>query len=96
MDDITDVATKFPTRKRKDNRYYVIEFTFDELKKLQVTERFNPTTSKQVYKKRFPKGKGNFRLHSFTLEIERIQGLNKSTGKDIDIYREIKKAYISS
>ena len=91
LDDVTDVATKFPTRKRKDNRYYVIDFTFDELKKLQVTERFNPTTGKQVYRKRFPKGKGNFRLHSFVEEIELIQGLNKSTGKDIGIYPEIKK-----
>ena len=91
LDDVTDVAIKFPKRKRNDNRFYVIDFTFDELKTLQVTERFNPKTGEQVYKKRFLKGKGNFRLHSFSEEIEMIQGLNKSTGNNIGIYPEIKE-----
>jgi glycerophosphoryl diester phosphodiesterase len=91
FDDVTNVVTKFPTRKRKDNRFYVIDFTFDELQTLQVTERFNPATGAQVYKNRFPKGKGNFKLHSLQEEIELIQGLNASTGKNIGIYPEIKE-----
>ncbi len=90
LDDVTDVVTKFLSRKRKDNRYYVIDFTFNELETLMVSERFNPKTGKQVYSNRFPKGKGNFKLHSFQQEIELIQGLNKSTGKNIGIYPEIK------
>ncbi len=91
LDDVTNVAKKFPTRKRNDNRFYVIDFTFDELKTLQVTERFNPETGKQVYESRFPTGKGNFKLHSLQEEIELIQGLNKSTNKNIGIYPEIKE-----
>ena len=90
LDDVTDVAIKFPERKRKDNRFYVIDFTFNELQTLKVTERFNPKTGEQVYPNRFPKGKGNFKLHSLSEEIEFIQGLNKSTGKNIGIYPEIK------
>lgn len=90
LDDVTDVALKFSDRKRKDGRFYVIDFTFEELKTLAVSERFNPTTGEQVYKNRFPKGKGNFRLHSFQEEIELIQGLNKSTQKNTGIYPEIK------
>ena len=90
LDDVTDVATKFPTRKREDNRYYVIDFTFDELKTLQVSERFNPETGEQFYPNRFPKGKGNFKLHSLQEEIELIQGLNAATKKNIGIYPEIK------
>ena len=90
LDDVTDVAIKFPDRKRKDGRFYVIDFTFDELKTLQVSERFNPKTGEQVYKKRYPKGKGDFKLHSLQDEIELIQGLNISTGKNIGIYPEIK------
>ncbi|WP_282071652.1 glycerophosphodiester phosphodiesterase [Polaribacter atrinae] len=90
LDDVTDVATKFPGRKRKDNRFYVIDFTFTELQMLKVTERFNPETGEQFYPNRYPKGKGNFRLHSFEEEIELVQGLNKSTGKNIGIYPEIK------
>lgn len=90
LDDVTNVHKIFPDRKRADNRYYVIDFTFDELQQLQVTERFDPKTGKQFYPKRFPKGKGNFKLHSLQQEIELIQGLNYSTGKDIGIYPEIK------
>ena len=91
LDDVTDVAKKFPDRKRKDNRFYVIDFTFDELQTLKVTERFNPETGEQFYPNRYPKGKGNFKLHSFQEEIELIQGLNRSTGKNIGIYPEIKE-----
>lgn len=91
LDDVTDVATKFPSRKREDNRFYVIDFTFDELKTLQVTERFDPKTGEQVYKNRFPIWKGNFKLHSLSEEIELIQGLNASTKKNIGIYPEIKE-----
>ena len=91
LDNVTDVATKFLDRKRNDNRYYVIDFTFDELKTLRVTERFNPKTGEQFYPNRFPKNKGNFKLHSLQEEIELIQGLNKSTSKNIGIYPEIKE-----
>ncbi|QTD36824.1 glycerophosphodiester phosphodiesterase [Polaribacter batillariae] len=91
LDDVTNVAEKFPDRKREDNRYYVIDFTFEELQTLTVSERFNPKTGEQFYKNRFPKGKGNFKLHSFQQEIEMIQGLNKATGKNIGIYPEIKE-----
>jgi glycerophosphoryl diester phosphodiesterase len=90
LDDVTDVVAKFPDKKREDGRYYVIDFTFDELLKLNVTERFDPKTGKQFYPNRFPKGKGSFKLHSLQQEIELIQGLNKSTGNNIGIYPEIK------
>lgn len=90
LDDVTNVAEVFSDRKRENNRYYVIDFTFDELQQLQVTERFDPKTGKQFYPNRFPKGKGNFKLHSLQQEIELIQGLNHSTGKNIGIYPEIK------
>jgi len=90
LDDVTDVSGIFPDKKRNDGRFYVIDFTFDELKKLAVFERFDPKTGKQIYPNRFPKGKGSFRLHSLQEEIELIQGLNKSTGKNSGIYPEIK------
>lgn len=90
LDDITDVAAKFPKRHRNDNHFYVIDFTFKELQTLKVSERFIPKTGVQVYKNRFPKWKGNFKLHSLQEEIELIQGLNVSTGKNIGIYPEIK------
>ncbi|MDC3299249.1 glycerophosphodiester phosphodiesterase [Flavobacteriaceae bacterium] len=91
LDDVTNVSEKYPNRKRKDGKYYVIDFTFEELKNLEVTERFDSKTDLQIYPNRFPKGISSFRLHSLQDEIELIQGLNKSTGKNIGIYPEIKK-----
>ena len=44
LDDVTNVAQKFPSRKREDGRFYVIDFTFEEIQTLGVTERFNPKT----------------------------------------------------
>lgn len=90
LDDVTNVSEIFPDKKRIDGRFYVIDFTFEELKTLQVSERFDPKTGKQVYPNRFPKEKGSFRLHSLQEEIELIQGLNRSTNKNIGIYPEIK------
>ena len=90
LDDVTNVSQIFPNKKRNDGRFYVIDFTFEELKTLNVFERFDPKTGKQVYPNRFPRGKGSLRLHSLQEEIELIQGLNKSTNKNIGIYPEIK------
>ena len=90
LDDVTNVSEKYPNRKREDGKYYVIDFTFKELKSLEVTERFDSKTGLQIYPNRFPKEKSSFRLHSLQDEIELIQGLNKSTGKNIGIYPEIK------
>ena len=91
LETVTDVAVQFPNRMREDGRYYVIDFTYEELLKLNVTERFNPKTEKAVYQGRFPLWKSHFKLHSLQDEIEMIQGLNKSTGNSIGIYPEIKE-----
>ena len=91
LDTVTDVALKFPKKKRNDGQFYVIDFTFDELKQLNVSERFDPITNKAVFPKRFPIFASTFKLHSLQEEIELIQGLNKSTGKNIGIYPEIKE-----
>lgn len=88
---VTDVAEKFPNKKRNDGSYYVIDFTFEELLQLNVNERLDRKTGKAVYKDRFPLRKTAFRLHSLKDEIEMIQGLNKSTGNSIGIYPEIKE-----
>lgn len=91
LNDVTDVDSKFPNRSRSDGNHYVIDFTFKELQTLNVTERFNRISAKQNYPNRFPVNTSAFKLHSLQQEIELIQGLNKSTGKNIGIYPEIKK-----
>jgi len=91
LETVTDVARVFPERKREDGRYYAIDFTFEEIRRLRVTERLNPETGNAVFKSRFPVHKSYFTLHSLQEEIELIQGLNKSTGHNIGIYPEIKE-----
>ncbi|WP_279027829.1 glycerophosphodiester phosphodiesterase [Gibbsiella quercinecans] len=92
LDRVTDVAQRFPDRMRKDGRYYAIDFTLAEIKSLAFTEGFTIKDGKAVqsYPGRFPMGKSSFRVHTFQEEIEFVQGLNHSTGKNIGIYPEIK------
>ena len=42
IDTVTDVARRFPDRKRADGRYYALDFTVAELKQLNASERFDP------------------------------------------------------
>lgn len=92
LDRVTDVAERYPDRARKDGRYYAIDFTLAEIKGLKFTEGFTLKDGKKVqtYPQRFPMGKSDFHVHTFAEEIEFIQGLNHSTGKNIGIYTEIK------
>lgn len=92
LDRVTNVAQIFPNRARQDGRYYVIDFTLDEIRTLSMTEGFTVEGERvsPVYSQRFPLWKSTFRVHTFSEEIELIQGLNKSTGSNIGIYPEIK------
>ncbi len=90
VDSVTDVAEKFPKRKRSDGRYYALDFTLAELKTLRVMERFDPATGRQIFPKRFQKGLGSFQIATLEEELQLIQGLNRSTGRIAGIYPEIK------
>ena len=90
LEEVTDVADVYPERSRKDGRFYVIDFDLDELMNLSVHERIDLSTNNAVFPNRYPLKKGNFRLHTLEDEIELVQGMNKSTGKNIGIYPEIK------
>lgn len=92
LETTTDVAKKFPGRHRADGSYYAIDFTLAEIKSLLVTERFDPKTGKAVFSGRFPVGWGiDFRVPTLEEEILLVQGLNKSTGRDVGLYVEVKE-----
>lgn len=92
LDRTTDVADKFPDRVRDDGRFYAIDFTLAEIRQLKASEGFNIENGvkSQEYVDRFPMNKSTFSVPLLSEEIELIQGLNKSTGKNIGIYPEIK------
>lgn len=91
IDTISDVATRFPGRAREDGRYYALDFTLAELRQLNVTERFDAKTGKQVFPKRFPIQRSHFQIPTLEEELQLIQGLNESTGRQVGIYPEIKQ-----
>jgi glycerophosphoryl diester phosphodiesterase len=91
VDTVTDVAKRFPDRKRADGRYYALDFTVAELKQLRVTERFNVKTGQRVFAGRFPAQQSSFQISTFEEELQLIQGLNRTTGRAAGIYPEIKQ-----
>lgn len=92
LDTVTNVRDVFPNRARADGRYYVVDFTLAELRRLAVSERIKSSDGAKlaVYEQRFPLGKSSFRIATFAEEIELVQGLNQSTGGSVGIYPEIK------
>lgn len=91
LDRVTNVAEKFPDRKRDDGRFYARDFDLAELRSLRVWERREEDGVTAVFPNRFPTGQGNFRLPTLREEIKLVQGLNRSTGKSVGIYVEIKR-----
>jgi glycerophosphoryl diester phosphodiesterase len=93
LDEVSNVASVFPTRNRSDGRFYVIDFTVDDIKKLRASERFNRQTGKPVFPKRFPLNQSTFHLVTLAEELEFIDGLNKANldnNRRVGAYVEIK------
>lgn len=92
LDRTTDVAEKFPDRVRDDGRFYAIDFTLAEIRQLAASEGFEIEDGERVqgYASRFPMGRSAFSVPTLAEEIELIQGMNKSTGKNVGIYPEVK------
>ncbi len=92
LDQVSNVRSLFPGRHRDDGRYYVVDFTLEEIRSLSVVERFEMVDGMEVpvFAGRFPIGNSRFRVHTFAEEIELVQGMNKSTGRSVGIYPEIK------
>jgi glycerophosphoryl diester phosphodiesterase len=90
LDDVTDVAVKFPGRQRKDGRHYVIDFDLAELRTLTIFERRVSGTATAKYPARFPVDTALFGIATLEEELELIRGLNRSTGRVVGIYPEIK------
>ena len=82
LESTTDVASAFPTRARSDGRYYAADFTLAEVRTLQARERLPD---------RFPQGESTFGVPTFLEMVELVAGLNRSTGRRVGIYPELKQ-----
>jgi glycerophosphoryl diester phosphodiesterase len=90
LEQTTDVCTCFPGRARADGRYYCIDFDLAELRMLRVGERIGPD-GRALYANRFPAGAGPFAIPTLEEELAFVRGLERSTGRQIGIYPEIKE-----
>ncbi|MCX6119038.1 MAG: glycerophosphodiester phosphodiesterase [Proteobacteria bacterium] len=90
LDETTDVAIKFPRKKRPDGRWYAIDFKLKEIQSLTSMERFDRTTGDVRYKGRFPKEVGLFKVPTLDEYIVLVKALNKSFNANVGIYLELK------
>lgn len=95
LDNVSDVARRFPGRQREDGHFYVIDFDLDEILTLSVTERFSVVDGQEiaVFPDRFPVWQSHFSFHTLESEIEFLQGLRHSWGKDIGMFTELKSPW---
>jgi len=89
LDEISDVAQCFAGDTREDGKHYVIDLTLAQLRTLNVTERVGEDGHAR-FPKRFIAHQSRFAVHTFAEEIELLQGLNRSTGRMVGLYPEIK------
>ena len=92
LDRVTDVAQIFAGRARADGRYYAIDFTYDEIKTLRLTERFVIENNQQIakYPERSKLWQGDYQVHLLKDELALIAALNTASNKNVGIYPEIK------
>ncbi len=89
LDDVTDVGQVFPGRQREDGRFYAIDFTLEELKRLSVRERRKADGGPR-WPARFASPGLPLRIPTLAEELAFIQALNRSTGRNVGVYTEIK------
>jgi glycerophosphoryl diester phosphodiesterase len=89
LEDVTNIAAQFPGRARSDGHHYAIDFTLAELKTLTRHERVHDDGT-LVFKTRFPRTASRFAIVTLAEEIEFVQGLNRSMGKNVGLYTEVK------
>lgn len=92
LDEVSDVAYRFPGRQRADGHFYAIDFTLDEILTLAVTDRFRRVDGVPVpvFPDRFPLWKSDFRFHTLESELQFMRGLEQSTGRNVGIFTELK------
>jgi glycerophosphoryl diester phosphodiesterase len=90
LDELTDVAARFPGRARADGRHYAIDFSLAELKQLRLHERIDPLTGQPAWPKRFQEPGVPFSIVTLDEELALVRGLNATTGRFAGIYTEVK------
>jgi glycerophosphoryl diester phosphodiesterase len=91
LEETTDVESVFPGRARDDGRWYVVDFTLAELRRLNVHERVVPATGNARWPGRWPPARGRFGIVTFDELVEFVVELNRATGRTVGVYPELKR-----
>ncbi len=89
LQETTDVAERFPDRKRNDGRFYVADLDWAEIQQLAVIER-DRTRASNDGPRRFPGG-FHQRLMRLEDELALIHGINQTLQRNVGIYVELKR-----
>jgi glycerophosphoryl diester phosphodiesterase len=89
LDAVSDVAHRYPHRMREDGHHYALDFDLEEIRTLRVNER-KAANGLAVFPNRFPDNGNIFRIPTLEEEITLIQGMNRSTGRNVGLYIEPK------
>jgi len=89
LETVTNVEEVFPSRARQDGRYYALDFTLAELKRLHVHERTN-NKGEQVFKARYSGSTAHFTVATLEEHFELITQLNRQFNTNIGVYPEVK------
>ena len=96
LDNVTNVKKVYPkSRARKDGKYYVIDFTLEELMRLQVTNRYFIFSIIKL--KEFSNRKYNpneiYQISSFQEVLDLVEDYNNMHNKKLGIYPELKDVW---
>jgi glycerophosphoryl diester phosphodiesterase len=93
LDRVTDVASRYPGRMRRDGRFYVRDFDLHEIKTLRVHHRRNADGSLVYPDRDGTDGTDgeNFRVVTFAEELALVRTLETAHGRPVGIYPEIKR-----
>jgi glycerophosphoryl diester phosphodiesterase len=86
----TNVAALFPERHRDDGLFYAIDFTLEEIKKLNAHERTD-SDGNPVFPGRYSGTGVEFKVPTLAEEIETVDRLNAASGKRVGVYIELKR-----
>jgi glycerophosphoryl diester phosphodiesterase len=90
LEEVTNVAMRFPERRRPDGRWYVIDLDFAELQTLQEhASGYNRAMNRPSTPAAFMSASSCASVRSAE-ELAFIRGLNASTGRHAGIYTEVK------
>jgi glycerophosphoryl diester phosphodiesterase len=87
LDRVTNVAVVYPGRARADGRHYALDFTLEEIRKLEVAVPRGGMPPLQP----LPDSGVPYHLHTFEEELDRIAAWNAREGRTVGVYPEIKE-----